>query len=546
MSRQCPSPGADRNCFSQNNRVGNSTYRLALPGLLLTLLFSCFSATAWAQQPVLSVKSASVNEGNTGTANAVVTVELSPASSQTVTVQYQTFQMTALAGEDFQHVTGSLTFSPGVTQQTVNVPIIGDTVDEEDEYLRVGLSNAVNAAISVSSNPPLLTIIDDDATPRDVNLSASTYTFDESAGIAVVTVNRTGDLSVTSSVNYETRDSAANQRSDYLAAYGTLVFNPGESSKQVNIFITNDRWDEGTGETFSFIINRPVNTAISGYITPDASASATIIIRDDEDANGANPVREQTFDPEFFVRQHYRDFLNRDPDPAGLSFWINQTTNCGNADLLVCRINVSAAFFVSIEFQETGYLAYLAREAAYNTGERLQIRDFLTDVPQLSKGVVVGVAGWEDQLEANKQAFYKNFVSSEQFRGQFYFPDSMSPADVVNKLNENAGGVLSQQERDQLVAELTADNTVEGRAKILRKVVEDQDFVRQEKNRAFVLMQYFGYMRRNPNDAPERTLDFSGYNFWLSKLNAHGGNYISAEMVKAFITSSEYQERFAP
>ena len=64
----------------------------------------------------------------------------------------------------------------------------------------------------------------------------------------------------------------------------------------------------------------------------------------------------------------------------------------------------------------------------------------------------------------------------------------------------------------------------------------------QEFNRAFVLMEYFGYLRRNPNDAPDS--DFSGYNFWLTKLNQFNGDFVKAEMVKAFITSSEYLKRF--
>jgi hypothetical protein len=57
-------------------------------------------------------------------------------------------------------------------------------------------------------------------------------------------------------------------------------------------------------------------------------------------------------------------------------------------------------------------------------------------------------------------------------------------------------------------------------------------------------MQFFGYLRRNPNDAPDA--NFAGYDFWLNKLNAFGGNYISSEMVKAFITSGEYRHRFGP
>jgi hypothetical protein len=77
-------------------------------------------------------------------------------------------------------------------------------------------------------------------------------------------------------------------------------------------------------------------------------------------------------------------------------------------------------------------------------------------------------------------------------------------------------------------------------------VAENSILKQQENNKAFVLMQYFGYMRRNPNDPPEANLDFGGYNFWLGKLNQFNGNFVDAEMVKAFIVSGEYRQRFGP
>jgi hypothetical protein len=78
----------------------------------------------------------------------------------------------------------------------------------------------------------------------------------------------------------------------------------------------------------------------------------------------------------------------------------------------------------------------------------------------------------------------------------------------------------------------------------VRQVAEDPDLYNAEFNRAFVLTQYFGYMRRNPNDAPD--VDYTGYDFWLTKLNQFNGDYIAAEMVKAFISSTEYRQRFGP
>ncbi len=122
------------------------------------------------------------------------------------------------------------------------------------------------------------------------------------------------------------------------------------------------------------------------------------------------------------------------------------------------------------------------------------------------------------------------------------YPTSMTAADFVDKLNANAGNPLGFTERNTLAAELAAGRLTRGQA--LRAVAENQALAAREKNRAFVLMQYFGYLRRNPPDAPEATLDFQGDNFWLGKLNQFGGNFVNADMVKAFITSGEYQQRF--
>jgi hypothetical protein len=124
----------------------------------------------------------------------------------------------------------------------------------------------------------------------------------------------------------------------------------------------------------------------------------------------------------------------------------------------------------------------------------------------------------------------------------------MTPATFVDTLNTNAGNPLSQTQRNQLVNELSAGTMT--RAQVLRAVAEDADLVDAEYNRAFVLMQYIGYLRRNPNDTPDS--DYTGFDFWLTKLNSFtvpGDDPLvraqRAEMVKAFIISSEYRQRFA-
>src|SRR5262249_24379739 len=125
------------------------------------------------------------------------------------------------------------------------------------------------------------------------------------------------------------------------------------------------------------------------------------------------------------------------------------------------------------------------------------------------------------------------------------FPLSISPAEFVDKLNVNVGNVLSSSERAAaigLFGNATDSSNMTARAQALRQVAENQNLFRAEFNRALVLMEYFGYLRRNPNDSPD--LDDTGYDFWLNKLTSFNGDFQKAEIVKAFITSSEYRSRF--
>jgi hypothetical protein len=164
----------------------------------------------------------------------------------------------------------------------------------------------------------------------------------------------------------------------------------------------------------------------------------------------------------------------------------------------------------------------------------------LPDTQEIGNGLIVGQAGWEQVLESNKQAFASEFVQRSRFSTAF--PNSMTPAQFVDALNANAGNPLSVTERTQLVNDLLTG--AKTRAQVLRAVAEDSDLNNAEFNRAFVLMQYFGYLRRNPNDAQDT--DYTGYDFWLTKLTQFNGNFVNAEMVKAFIVSDEYRSRFGP
>ena len=171
----------------------------------------------------------------------------------------------------------------------------------------------------------------------------------------------------------------------------------------------------------------------------------------------------------------------------------------------------------------------------------VRLDEFLRDTQRIGRDVIVNQGDWEARLEANKGAYALGFVRRPRFLAAF--PASMTAAEFVGKLDENAGGVLSADERAQLTALLAPDPPDPSRrAAVLRQVAEDQTLVERERNRAFVLMQYYGYLRRDPDAAPDT--QFGGWGFWLKKLEEFGGDYRRAEMVKAFLDSIEYRQRF--
>ena len=263
-----------------------------------------------------------------------------------------------------------------------------------------------------------------------------------------------------------------------------------------------------------------------------------------------------------FVWQHYLDFLSREPDDPGLAFWTNEITSCGTSQICtqVKRINVSGAYFLSIEFQQTGYLVERMYKAAYGDAPDaistsggshsvlapvVRFSEFLADVKQIGNGVVVNQGNWQKQLDDNKVAFSQAFVQRARFTDPNAYPTTMSPLAFVTKLANNAGVPANDPDRAKAVDEfagaaVTVD--VAARARALRDVAENSAVFAAEQNRAFVLMQYFGYLRRDPNAGPDS--DYTGYDFWLTKLNQFNGDFAAAEMVKAFIDSTEYRRRF--
>jgi hypothetical protein len=449
---------------------------------------------------------------------------------------------------DGQPVANGLSFvldggvvSPGTHAVTVNVSDPTSQVRSDPNQL---LKAQRTWTVTVGSAVP------------SVQFTAATYAQTEGSGTVDVVVTRSGDTTGSATINYQTSDDVVSingapdcstvsglalYRCDYLMTIGTLSFTPGETTKTIAIPIVDDSYAEGS-EHFLITLSSPAGATLG------STTSATVTINDNDGVTGVNPIN----DPRTFVRQHYLDFLNREPDTAGWDFWTSQITACGKNVQCdeVMRINVSVSFFLSIEFQDTGYFVYRTYKAAHGSiGMPVPVRliEFLPDTQQIGRGVQVGIGNWQAQLETNKQAYLLQFVQRLRFTSDY--PTTRTPAEFVDKLFQNAGVSPSTAERNAAISEFGgATNTADlsARVRVLRRVAENPTLTQQEFNRAFVLMQYFGYLRRNPFDPPELTLDFQGYDFWLNKLNLFGGNYIDAEMVKAFLTSIEYRHRFGP
>lgn len=224
----------------------------------------------------LVIADSSILEGTGGSVTAVFTVTLSPDSSQTVTVDFTTSDGTAAAPADYTATSGTLTFNPGVTQQTILVPIVTDSSDEMDETFSVTLSNASNAAILDGAATG--TIIDDDGL---ASLSINDVTVGEgslfSAETAVFEVTLSPAAASVVTVNYATVAGTAVAGSDYTAQNGTLTFNPGETSQQIAVPILHDEDDEGSEEIFTVQLSNANNANLidstgQGTITDNDTA----------------------------------------------------------------------------------------------------------------------------------------------------------------------------------------------------------------------------------------------------------------------------------
>ena len=382
-----------------------------------------------------------------------------------------------------------------------------------------------------------------------VQFSQSSVSVSESQPTVTVNVTRSGNTSSAASVNYATTDNfgalcnqvtgVASARCDFNTAGGTLQFAAGETTKPITVSIVNDGYDEGN-ETFALTLSNP-----SG-MTLGAPSSTTITIVDNTDVPAHNPFVNSNA---FFVRQQYLDFLFREPDTAGFNDWMNVLTNCapnqgGLGSNPACdRVHVSSGFFRSTEFGERGYWAYRFYHGPL--GRRPTFTEFIPDMRRLSGTQTV------PQQEAARAAFVADFMQRSEFTAIYAgLTNAANAAQFIATLEQRSGVVLPasnttqpgqppQFGRQELInkmasGEFTAAQTL--RAFIEQKVVFDAFFFR-----AFVAMQYFGYLLRDPEDA--------GYNDWVDVLTNGRGAIPPGDfrhLIFGFVWSVEYRQRFGP
>ncbi|MFL6227645.1 MAG: Calx-beta domain-containing protein [Pyrinomonadaceae bacterium] len=501
--------------------------------------------------PTLSVGDVTVSEGNSGMTTAVFNVSLSAPSGRPVTISYVTADGTAtVADGDYQSASGSLTFKPGETSAQISVLVVGDTKDESEESFTLNLSNPGNATLARAQGTG--TISNDDG--GGVRFSQSSYQIPENGTTAQrsVTVVRGGDVSQPASVEYRSSDSAegadcaapsngvASQRCDYAAMGGTLQFAAGESERQIVLLIVDDTYQE-LSETFTVTLTNAVGASLG---TP---AAAAIVIADNDPAGQPNPIDG----PSFFTRQQYLDFLVREPDSGGMQFYLNILSGCAASDVecnKYTRGALSANFFRSPEFQQKGsfvmylYMVSLGQRPATvaelsdaSKIDRPHYSEFIADLQTVSDP-----ADDKAIVSAKKDALTATWLRRTEVAQRL--PAMLTNSQFVQKLSDTAGVTLSNQAT--LVAALNAGTMT--RAQVLRAFAESPEVDAKFYKQAFVTMEYFGYLRRDPEPCWNSSDPAGcGYIFHNARFQLSADeDFLENTIVRGFIESPEYRSRF--
>ncbi|MDQ1612237.1 MAG: hypothetical protein QOG00_2168 [Pyrinomonadaceae bacterium] len=426
--------------------------------------------------------------------------------------------------------------------------LVADNVDKfdltESETLLFGRDFGITTDIQTAPNGNLYVVSLSDGVVYEIFAKPGMLQFDTAASrwsegklSADITVTRGGDTSGTVAVNYRTLDDpaavpcdpsarrpdgapypqgTAYARCDYATVTGTLSFAPGETSRTFNVPLVDDAHDEAD-ETFRVELFAPAGATLG------AQGVHTLTIADNDAADAPNPILDST-NHFFFVRQQYLDFLSREPEPAGLEAWLNVLSRCSdvNQNPNCDRVAVSSSFFRSQEFQLKGYYVY--RFYKVSLGRLPRYDEIILDMASVT-------AATAPEVYIRRDDFARDWLARPDFKT--LYPDTLTPAGYVDKLLLTAQETLDGfNTRDTLVADLETGRKT--RAEVLRILVERITNDPRDFNAAFVAMQYFGYLRRDPEP--------DGYRNWLDYLNTHPGDYRT--MVRGFLYSTEYLLRF--
>ena len=390
-----------------------------------------------------------------------------------------------------------------------------------------------------------------------LQFNAATFPTNEDCASGIVTVSRTAGSTGTVSIDYASTNALgftpcnlingiAAQNCDFSIVSGTLTFAAGETSKTFTVLINEDAYVEGTES-----INLALSNATGGATLGPQSGAVLQIVDDDSGTPTSNPIDVA----EQFVCQHYHDFLGREGDSGGFSFWVQQITSCPAGDqpcINARRIRVSNAFFFELEYQQTAAYVFRLYRAAFgnqqpspnpdpgNVNEAKKIPSYAVFVTDRVR-VVAGANLAQSQLD-----LANIFVASPAFIAKY--PGTLDGPQFVDALLatvRNDLGVELASQRNLLIDQFNSG----GRGAVLYRLVDDnvgtnpinnRALIDAEYNRAFVFAEYAGYLRRDS--------DIGGFNFWLGQVNRFPVRNVDIQhaMVCSFITSAEYQNRFSP
>jgi hypothetical protein len=356
--------------------------------------------------------------------------------------------------------------------------------------------------------------------PATMQFSASNYSVGEGDLRVNLTVTRSGDTTSAAKVSFATFDDAglqncnvknaiASPRCDYENTIGALTWTAGDASpKTFSVALVDDSYAEGN-EAFRVTLSNPSGATLG---TP---STAIVTIVDNDGTDGPNPIDGTNF----FVRQQYIDFLGREPDPPGFAGWTSTINNCTGDTTQCDRIHVSQLFFQSEEFQSRGYFIYRFYPVAF--GRKPDYAEFVPDLARVS--------GFLDanQLEAAKVQFIADFMARPAFADTY---TSLTNQQYVDMLLNTAGVTLSS--RQAMIDGL--NNSTLTRAVVLRQIVESSEVSTKYNHQAYAVMEYFGYLRREPD---------AFYLDWIAVLDQSND---PRGMVTGFVTSAEYRQRFGP